>query len=253
MLRASIETADLERVYTEIELPLVEILFEMERMGVRIDTAALDKAGGEMEREIARLTGEIYGLAGQRVQHKSPVQLGEIFERLNFEVGAQDEDRADIDHGRRARRARRKVRAAAAHHRVPRACQAQEHVRRRAPEAHRSRTGRVHTTLNQAVTSTGRLSSTNPNLQNIPIRSEPGRRIRAAFVPSPGCLLMSADYSQVELRIFAHITGDPVMTEAFKNGEDIHARTARAVFGATDKKENGFAAAREDSQLRHRL
>ena len=102
-------------------------------------------------------------------------------------------------------------------------------------------TGRVHTTLNQAVTATGRLSSTNPNLQNIPIRKESGRRIRAAFVASPGYVLMSADYSQIELRIFAHLTGDPEMTDAFKHGEDIHARTARLVFGAKTKQEEAEA------------
>src|SRR6185369_2302109 len=103
------------------------------------------------------------------------------------------------------------------------------------------RTGRVHTTLNQAVSATGRLSSTNPNLQNIPIRSELGRRIRAAFVASEGYQLMSADYSQIELRIFAHLTGDPAMTESFNKNEDIHARTARDVFGAKTKQEESEA------------
>jgi DNA polymerase I len=105
------------------------------------------------------------------------------------------------------------------------------------PKLINPRTGRIHTTLNQAVAATGRLSSTNPNLQNIPVRSELGRRIRAAFVPSPGYILMSADYSQIELRLFAHLTGDELMTEAFQKGEDIHAKTAREVFGAKTKEE----------------
>jgi DNA polymerase-1 len=105
------------------------------------------------------------------------------------------------------------------------------------PKLINPRTGRIHTTLNQAVAATGRLSSTNPNLQNIPVRSELGRRIRAAFVPSDGYLLMSADYSQIELRLFAHLTGDKKMTEAFQKNEDIHAKPAREVFGAKTKAE----------------
>ncbi len=237
ILRARIEAADLERVYTEIELALVEILFEMERIGVRIDTAALEKAGGEMEREIARLTSEIYRLAGREFNINSTVQLGEIFEELNFEVSRRTKTgriSTSVD----------VLEELAAKYDLPRLIiEYRELAKLKStyvdalPKLIDSRTGRVHTTLNQAVTSTGRLSSTNPNLQNIPIRSELGRRIRAAFVPSPGYLLMSADYSQIELRIFAHITGDPVMTDAFNIGEDIHARTARAVFGAKNKKE----------------
>jgi DNA polymerase-1 len=237
VLRARIEAADLDRVYSEIELPLVEILFEMERIGVRIDTAALVGAGSEMEREIARLTGEIYRLAGREFNINSTVQLGEIFEELNFEVSRRTKTgriSTSVD----------VLEELAAKYDLPRLIiEYRELAKLKStyvdalPKLIDPRTGRVHTTLNQAVTSTGRLSSTNPNLQNIPIRSELGRRIRAAFVPSPGYVLMSADYSQIELRIFAHITGDPVMTGAFKEGEDIHTRTARAVFGAKTKKE----------------
>ncbi|HET8676282.1 MAG TPA: DNA polymerase I [Blastocatellia bacterium] len=237
VLRAKIEAADLERVYTEIEMPLVEILFEMERIGVRIDTAALEKAGREMEKELTRLTAKIYELAGQEFNINSTVQLGEVFEKLNFEVGRKTKTgriSTSID----------VLEELAAKYELPRLIiEYRELAKLKStyvdalPKLINPRTGRVHTTLNQAVTATGRLSSTNPNLQNIPIRSELGRRIRAAFVPSPGYLLMSADYSQIELRLFAHITGDRVMTEAFNNGEDIHARTARAVFGAKTKEE----------------
>jgi DNA polymerase-1 len=237
VLRARIEATGLERVYTEIEMPLVELLFEMERTGVRIDTKALEKAGRGMEAELGRLTARIYELAGQEFNINSTVQLGEIFEKLNFEVGRKTKTgriSTSID----------VLEELAAKYELPRLIIEYREIAKlkstyidALPRLINPRTGRVHTTLNQAVTSTGRLSSTNPNLQNIPIRSELGRRIRAAFVPSPGYLLMSADYSQIELRLFAHVTGDPVMTEAFNRGEDIHARTARAVFGAKTKKQ----------------
>jgi DNA polymerase-1 len=241
VLRAKLEAAGLERVYTEIEFPLVEILFEMERIGVRVDLAALDKAGREMEKELERLTAEIYRLAGQEFNINSTIQLGEIFEKLNFEVGRKTKTgriSTSID----------VLEELAAKYELPRLIiEYRELAKLKStyvdalPKLINPRTGRVHTTLNQAVTSTGRLSSTNPNLQNIPIRKESGRRIRASFVASPGYVLMSADYSQIELRLFAHLTGDPVMTEAFNNGEDIHARTARAVFGAKTKKEESEA------------
>jgi DNA polymerase-1 len=237
VLRGKIEEADLDRVYREIELPLVEILFEMERIGVRIDTAALDTAGREMEHELERLTAEIYKLAGEEFNINSPAQLGDIFERLNFEVGRKTKTG-------RISTSFDVLEELATKYELPKLIIEYRELAKlkntyvdALPKIIDPRTGRVHTTLNQAVSATGRLSSTNPNLQNIPIRSEMGRRIRAAFVASPGHSLLSADYSQIELRVFAHITGDPAMTEAFKNNEDIHARTARDVFGAKTKKE----------------
>jgi len=241
VLRAKLEEKALERVYTEIELPLVEILFEMERIGVRIDTQALEVAGREMEQELARLTVKIYELAGQEFNINSTVQLGEIFEKLNFDVGRKTKTgristSADV------------LEELAAKYELPRLILEYREIAKlkstyvdALPRLIDPRTGRIHTTLNQAVAATGRLSSTNPALQNIPIRKESGRRIRAAFVASPGHVLMSADYSQIELRIFAHLTGDPEMTDAFKKGEDIHARTARLVFGAKTKQEESEA------------
>jgi DNA polymerase-1 len=241
VLVGKIKEQQLDRVYREIELPLVEILFDMERIGVRIDLGALDKAGREMETELARLTGEIYELAGEEFNINSPQQLGDIFEKLNFEVGRKTKTgriSTSVD----------VLEELASKYGLPRKIIDYREIAKlkntycdALPKLIDSRTGRVHTTLNQAVSATGRLSSTNPNLQNIPIRSELGRRIRAAFVASPGYKLMSADYSQIELRVFAHITSDPVMTEAFKRGEDIHARTARDVFGATTKQEESDA------------
>jgi DNA polymerase-1 len=241
VLRDKITEMELDRVYREIELPLVEILFDMERIGVRIDLVALDKAGREMEKELGRLTEEIYRLAGEEFNINSPGQLGDIFEKLNFDVGRKTKTgkiSTSVD----------VLEELALKYELPQKIIDYREIAKlkntyvdALPKLIDSRTGRVHTTLNQAVSATGRLSSTNPNLQNIPIRSELGRRIRAAFVASPGYQLMSADYSQIELRVFAHITSDPVMTEAFKRGEDIHARTARDVFGAKTKQEESDA------------
>jgi DNA polymerase-1 len=236
-LRERIEEAGLEPVYTQIELPLVEILFEIERTGVRVDLETLQRAGREMEIELSRLTDQIYKLAGQEFNINSTIQLGEIFEKLNFEIGRKTKTgriSTSVD----------VLEELASKYELPRLIiEYRELAKLKStyvdalPKLIDPGTGRVHTTLNQAVSATGRLSSTNPNLQNIPIRSEQGRRIRAAFVASPGFVLMSADYSQIELRLFAHITGDPAMTEAFKRGEDIHAKTAREVFGARTKQE----------------
>jgi DNA polymerase-1 len=236
-LGSRIQDLDLTRVYAEIELPLVEILFEMEQLGVRIDTHQLATAGFEMETELARLTDAIYTLAGQEFNINSTVQLGEVFEKLNFETGRKTKTG-------RISTSFDVLEELAMKYDLPRLIIEYRELSKlkntyvdALPRLIDPKTGRIHTTLNQAVAATGRLSSTNPNLQNIPIRSEMGRRIRAAFVSAPGFLLMSADYSQIELRIFAHITGDPAMTEAFQQGEDIHARTARAVFGAKSKEE----------------
>lgn len=241
VLRTKITEMKLDRVYREIELPLVEILFDMERTGVRIDLKALDKAGREMEKELAKLTGEIFALAGEEFNINSPGQLGDIFEKLNFEVGRKTKTgkiSTSVD----------VLEELATKYELPQKIIDYREIAKlkntyvdALPKLIDPRTGRVHTTLNQAVSATGRLSSTNPNLQNIPIRSELGRRIRAAFVASPGYRLMSADYSQIELRVFAHITSDPAMTDAFIRGEDIHARTARDVFGAKTKQEESEA------------
>jgi DNA polymerase I len=237
VLRAKLHASGIEDLYTEIELPLVKVLFEMERVGVRIDIAALETAGKEMEKELERLTAEIYALAGQEFNINSPAQLGEVFEKLNFEVSRKTKT-GKISTSNDV------LEELAEKYDLPRSIIEYRAIAKlkntyvdTLPKLINPRTGRIHTTLNQAVAATGRLSSTNPNLQNIPVRSELGRRIRAAFVPSPGFVLMSADYSQIELRLFAHLTGDELMTEAFRKGEDIHAKTAREVFGAKTKEE----------------
>lgn len=237
VLRVKLHAAELEKLYTEIELPLVEVLFEIERVGVRINLAALETADKEMEKELKRLTKEIYKLAGEEFNINSPAQLGEVFSKLNFEVSRKTKT-GKISTSNDV------LEELAEKYDLPRLIIEYRAIAKlkntyvdTLPKLINPRTGRIHTTLNQAVAATGRLSSTNPNLQNIPVRSELGRRIRAAFVPSPGYLLMSADYSQIELRLFAHLTGDELMTEAFQKGEDIHAKTAREVFGAKTKEE----------------
>src|SRR6185503_7575597 len=195
-LRERIEEAGLDPLYRQIELPLVEILFEMERIGVRIDTVTLDRAGREMEKELERLTREIYAQAGCEFNINSTHQLGDIFEKLNFGVGRKTKTgriSTSVD----------VLEELAAKYELPRLIIEYRELSKlkntyvdALPRLIDPRSGRIHTTLNQAVSATGRLSSTNPNLQNIPIRSEQGRRIRAAFVASPGYVLMSADYSQ---------------------------------------------------------
>jgi DNA polymerase-1 len=232
VLRSKLAALELEQVYVNIELPLVEILFEMEQIGVRVDIAQLHEAGIEIDRELGRLTGQIYELAGQEFNINSTIQLGEVFEKLNIETGKKTKTG-------RVSTSFDVLEELAAKYELPKLIMEYRELSKlkstyvdALPRLINPRTGRIHTTLNQAVAATGRLSSTNPNLQNIPIRTEMGRRIRAAFIASPGFVMMSADYSQIELRIFAHITGDPVMTDAFQRGEDVHASTARAVFGA---------------------
>jgi DNA polymerase-1 len=233
MLAARIEKMGLNFVYREIELPLVPVLYRMERAGFRVDMDVLKLLSIEMERELERLTAHIYKLAGEPFNINSPAQLGDIFEKLNFEVsrrtttGKISTSRDILDE-------------LALKYELPRmVIEFRELMKLKGtyvdafPHLIDPRDGRIHTTLNQTVAATGRLSSTDPNLQNIPIRTEMGRRIRRAFVAAPDCVLLSADYSQIELRLLAHITSDPVMLEAFRNNEDIHATTARSVFGAS--------------------
>lgn len=231
-LNAKIESEELDLVYRTIELPLVPILFAMERAGFRVDTKTLADLSVEMQGELDRLTLRIHELAGREFNINSTQQLGEIFAELNFEVskrtatGKISTDKATLEE-------------LAGKYELPKLIiEYRELAKLKGtyvdafPALISKRDGRIHTTLNQTVAATGRLSSTDPNLQNIPIRTEMGRRIRRAFVPADGCVLLSADYSQIELRLLAHFTHDAVMLDAFRQDEDIHARTAREVFGA---------------------
>lgn len=234
---AKLDEAGLRQVYDEIELPLVSLLLKMEQAGFRVDPNALSDLAVEMQKEIERLTQQIYELAGKPFNINSPQQLGEIFEELNFEVSKRTKT-GQIQTNREV------LEELAEKYELPRLIIEYREVTKlkstyvdALPSLISPRDGRVHTTLNQTVAATGRLSSENPNLQNIPIRTELGRRIRRAFVPAEGCVLLSADYSQIELRLLAHITEDAEMLDAFLHGEDIHARTARKVFGAQTEAE----------------
>jgi DNA polymerase I len=233
LLRAQIDEQELAGVYEKIDLPLAPVLADMERIGIRVDPKELDKMSQTMEKEIRRLEGEIWKLAGNEFNINSPAQLAEIlFDKLNLQPPS--------------RRGKGKVRSTAAdileemaaQHPLPAKIIEYREISKlkstyvdALPKLIHPETGRLHTSLSQTTAATGRLSSSDPNLQNIPIRTELGREIRAAFVAERGKFLLSADYSQIELRVMAHFSRDPVLIEAFRNGEDIHSRTAQEVFG----------------------
>jgi len=233
VLLKQVEEKDLRKVYEAIDLPLAPVLADMERVGVRVDPGTLEKMSQTMEKEIRRLEKEIWKLAGSEFNANSPTQLAEIlFDKLNLKPNP--------------RRGKAKARSTAAdvleelsvQHPLPaKVIEYREIAKLKStyvdalPKLINPTTGRLHTSLSQTGTATGRLSSSDPNLQNIPIRTELGREIRAAFVAEKGKTLLSADYSQIELRVMAHFSKDPVLVEAFRNGEDIHARTAQEVFG----------------------
>jgi DNA polymerase-1 len=232
-LHAQVQEQQLEDVYKKIDLPLAPVLADIERIGIRVDPKELGKMSQTMEKEVRRLEKEIWKLAGSEFNVNSPTQLAEIlFDKLNLQPNA--------------RRGKAKARSTAAdileelsaQHPLPaKIIEYREIAKLKStyvdalPKLIHPETGRLHTSFSQTGTATGRLSSSDPNLQNIPIRSELGREIRAAFVAEKGKILLSADYSQIELRIMAHFSKDPVLVEAFRNGEDIHARTAQEVFG----------------------
>ncbi|MBV8773941.1 MAG: DNA polymerase I [Deltaproteobacteria bacterium] len=232
-LERKLRDDNLDSLFNEIELPVTRVLADMEAAGIGIDGDALKAMSAEFAGQLARLEHECYELAGREFNLNSPVQLREIlFTELGLSVKGLKKTKSgystDAD----------TLEKLAAVHPMP-----QKLLEYRAiaklkstysdalPELIESSTGRIHTSFHQALTATGRLSSSDPNLQNIPARSEEGRRIRRAFVPEPGFVLLSADYSQIELRVLAHLSGEPTLIDAFARGEDIHTRTAREILG----------------------
>ncbi|RTZ74603.1 MAG: DNA polymerase I [Gammaproteobacteria bacterium] len=223
----------LRRVFEEIEMPLVPVLSRMERTGVRIDTELLKRQSVELAEKLHQLEERAYALAGRPFNLGSPKQIGEIFfDELGMEVirktpkGAPSTSEAVLQE------------LAARGHELPAVILEHRGLAKlkstyvdKLPEMVDPDTGRVHTSYHQAVAATGRLSSSDPNLQNIPVRTEEGRRIRKAFVAEPGWKMLAADYSQIELRIMAHLSGDEGLLRAFEQGLDIHAATAAEVFG----------------------
>jgi DNA polymerase I len=232
-LREDVKQAGLTTLYEEMDLPLVPVLARMEQAGVKIDTAALAKMSTELEREIGSKAKEIHELAGTEFNIGSPKQLGDVlFNRMNLPKPVK------YGKGRTISTAVDVLETLAEEHPIARKVLDYRQLTKlkstyvdTLPALINPATGRLHTTFYQAGTATGRLSSANPNLQNIPIRTELGRGIRAAFIAEPGHVLLTADYSQIELRLLAHFSRDPLLVEAYRRGDDIHTLTASQVFG----------------------
>lgn len=237
VLHKQLQEMGLEEIYLNLELPLVEIIYEMEQVGIKVDPSTLLVLSQEFEEELKRLSTEIYQLAGQEFNINSPTQLATVFEKLNIVISRKTptgkvSTGADV------------LEELAITYELPKKIIDYREIAKlkntyidALPKLINPKTGRVHTTINQTIAATGRLSCSNPNLQSIPVNSLLGRNVRKAFIAGDGYVLLSADYSQIELRLLAHIAKDEKMTEAFQRGEDIHTKTAREVFGAKTDEE----------------
>lgn len=231
-LKAEMEKNQLTRVFHEIEMPLMPVLAQMERNGVRLDTEALSETGEQFRQRMQQLETEIYELAGHPFTITSPRQVGEVlFDELKLNEKAKKTKSGQYSTGEEVLEAIKHkhpiVEKILAHRALKKLISTYIDA---LPKLIYPATGRIHTSFNQAVTATGRLSSSNPNLQNIPVRGDDGREIRKAFVPEPGCIFFSADYSQIELRIMAHLSADEHLVNDFRCGRDIHAATASRIF-----------------------
>lgn len=235
ILLPKIEEEGFKDLFEQIEIPLITVLAKMEMNGVKIDINLLNEYSKELENQIQQKINRIYSLAGETFNINSSQQLGKIlFEKLKLPVIRRTKTgySTDVD----------VLTKLAMHHDLPLEILTYRNLSKlkstyidTLPKLIHPKTGRIHTSYNQTVTATGRLSSSDPNLQNIPIRAEEGNRIRQAFIPEDGSVLVSADYSQIELRILAHLSQDETLLDAFRNNEDIHARTASEIFGTPIK------------------
>ena len=232
VLEKELATAGIERLYYDIEMPLVRVLAYMERNGARVNTDTLKETSRYFTERLQQIENEIYNLAGFTFNIASPKQVGEVlFERMKIVEKAkktksgQYSTSEEVLEGLRTKHPI--VEKILDHRGLKKLLSTYVDA---LPELINPTTGKIHTSFNQTVTATGRLSSSNPNLQNIPIRNEDGKEIRKAFIPEPGCEFFSADYSQIELRIMAHLSGDENLIEAFRSGEDIHAATAAKIY-----------------------
>ncbi|MDR9447098.1 MAG: DNA polymerase I [Balneolaceae bacterium] len=230
-LSKALQSEGLTSVVDELDFPLIEVLGRMEEHGVQVDMEMLSTFAKELESDLSRLENEIYTLAGREFSIQSPKQLGEVlFTDLGLPVGKKTKT------GKVSTSEEVLVGLASVHDLPAKVLEYRATAKLKStyvdalPELQHPETGRIHTSYNQVVAATGRLSSSSPNLQNIPIRTERGREIRKAFTAAPGYQLLAADYSQVELRVIASIAQDQAMIDAFQKGEDIHARTAREIF-----------------------
>jgi DNA polymerase-1 len=232
-MTARLREEGLLEIFETMEMPLVEVLADMERAGVKVNREILAEMSRDMEKQIADLTREIYALAGGEFNINSPIQLRDVlFARLGMRSAKKTAKTRAMS------TAEEVLEELAAEHELPRKILDYRSVQKlkstyvdALPVLIDPDTGRIHASFNQTVAATGRLSTADPNLQNIPIRTAEGRRIREAFVAERGCLLLSADYSQIELRVLAHLSKDQTLIDTFRRGEDVHDRTAREVFG----------------------
>ena len=228
--RVQLKENNLERVYAEIELPLARVLGDMEREGFLVDADALRALGEEFRAHIALLTDEIAALMGARINLNSPKQLGEmLFDKMGLPAPKKTQRGYSTS-------AEVLENLAAGHEVCAKILEYRKYQKLESTYIDsllnlQDAAGRIHSRFDQVATATGRISSAEPNLQNIPVRTELGRQIRRAFIARPGCVLVDADYSQIELRVLAHMSGDETMIEAFREGQDIHARTAAEVYG----------------------
>ena len=217
---------DLWNLYNEVELPLVEVLREMEKAGVRVDAEKLKQAEQVLTVELNQLEQRIYDLAGEKFNINSPRQVGELlFDKLKLDTKAKKSKTGQYSTSEEVLMGLKEK------HAIVGLILEYRELKKLVTTYISALPSYIHTTYNQTVTATGRLSSSNPNLQNLPIRSERGRFIREAVIPDEGCLFLSADYSQIELRLMAHFSQDAHMLAAFRNGQDIHAATAARIYG----------------------
>jgi DNA polymerase-1 len=231
ILFSKLRENDLEELYFRIEMPLIHVLADMELTGVKVDTEKLGEFSKELERDLDGITRRIFFLAGEEFNINSPKQMSRVlFQSLGFQPGKKTKTGFSTEMG--------VLEELAETHELPREILNYRSLNKLKttyidvlPALINPATGRVHTSFNQAATATGRLSSSEPNLQNIPVKGEWGRRIRETFIAEENNLLISADYSQIELRILAHLSNDEGLINAFRNELDIHTRTACEIFG----------------------
>lgn len=231
MLPDLLRQEGLETLYRDVELPLAQALVDIERLGVRVDVGELDRLAKQMEEELAELASRAFRLAGEEFNLNSPRQLARIlYDKLGLPVVSRAKSAPSTSAAALESIADRHeiVRVVLEHRRLHKL---KSGYADSLPRLVDPGTGRIHTTFHQAVAATGRLSSSDPNLQNIPVRGERGREIRRAFVPRPGWLMLRADYNQIELRVLAHLADDPVLIDGFRRGEDVHTKTAASLFG----------------------
>ena len=231
-LEAELRKYGAEELFYNIEMPLMPVLAEMEMNGVLIDTKSLAETSTVLTKRMEEVEREIYELAGGEFNIASPRQVGEVlFDKLKIVEKAKKTKKGQYvtnEEVLQSLKGKHKIVGAILEHRGLKKLLGT--YIDALPKLINPRTGHIHTSFNQATTATGRLSSSDPNLQNIPVRGEEGKEIRKAFIPEPGCLFFSADYSQIELRVMAHLSGDENMIEAFREGHDIHAATAAKIY-----------------------